>query len=411
MEWTKLTMICGRIMLLWAVMTVLGSIVAAAEREAQELVYIGTRGSNAHEATDISQPSAGEVQGIYGARLDTETGQLSAIGQVAQLNRAQWLTRHPRLPVLYAVHGIPGPVRTSPSLIDSFSIDASTGKLKLLNVVDAGGRDATQLVIDLPSSTLFSANHGDGSISALSLRPDGSLGEVSSVQVESGSGPVPGRQEFAQAHGLAVDPTGKYVLVADLGADRVFIYRFDRARRVLTPAGSQAVPPGSGPRHLLFDAHGRFVYLLTDMTSMLHVFDWDARHGRLRPLQSLSTYPAGYTGKDTTGGAEIAMSGDGRFVYICVRGDQNSIVAYAVDQRAGTVKEIQRIAAGGKSPRGFAIDPSGRWLLATNDGSDTVSVLKVDPVTGRLGATGQTLSIPGTVSIVFRSSQHPLIGE
>jgi 6-phosphogluconolactonase len=391
----------GRIALLWTVIAIVGAAAVAAEHRTGELVYIGTRGSNSREASDVTQPLPGEVQGIYAARLDLATGHLTAIGQVAQLNRAQWLTRHPRLPVLYAVHGTPGPIRTAASLIYSLSINASTGRLKLLNVVDAGGRDATHLVVDLPSSTLFSANHGDGSISALPLRADGALGEVTSIQFETGNGPVSRRQEFAQAHGSAVDPTGKYVLVADLGADRVFIYHFDRATRALTPAGEQALPPGSGPRHLQFDPRGRFVYVVTDLTAMLHVFSWDEKHGRLRPLQSLSAYPAGYAGKDTAGGAEIAMSDDGRVVYVSVRGDQNSIVAYAVDPRAGTLNEIQRLSVGGKSPRGFAIDPSGRWLLATNDGSDTVSVLKIDPATGRLSATGQSLAVPGTVSIAF----------
>ncbi len=382
-------------------MTVLGATTVAADRNAQQLLYIGTRGSNSREASDITQPLPGEVQGIYAARLNLVTGQLTAIGQVAQLNRAQWLTRHPRLPVLYAVHGTPGPVRTAPSLIYSFAVDADTGRLTVLNVVDAGGRDATHLVVDLPSATLFSANHGDGSISALPLRADGSLGEVSSVQIQTGSGPVSGRQDFAQAHGSAVDPTGKYVLVADIGADRVFIYRFDRVTRALMPAAAQALPPGSGPRHLLFGPRGRFVYLLADLSSTLPVFSWDAKQGELRPLQSLSAYPAGYAGKDTTGGAEIAMSGDGRYMYASLRGDQNSIVAYAVDRRAGTLTEIQRLSAGGKTPRGFAIDPSGRWLLAANDSTDTVNVLKIDPVTGRLSATGESLSVPGTVSIAF----------
>jgi 6-phosphogluconolactonase len=394
-------MIRSRIALLWMVMSITGATAIAADRNAQQLVYIGTRGSNSREATDVTRPLPGQAQGIYAARLNPATGQLTAIGQVAQLNRAQWLTRHPRLPVLYAVHGAPGPVRTAAAMIGSFAVDARTGRLKVLNVVDAGGKDATHLVVDLPSSTLFSANHGDGSVSALPLHADGSLGEVSFVQVETGSGPVPGRQEFAQAHGSAVDPTGKYLLVADIGADRVFIYRFERANRTLTPAGSAALPPGSGPRHLLFDARGRFMYLLTDLSSTLHVFSWDATLGQLQPLQSLSTYPTGYDGKDTAGGAEIAMSGDGRFVYVSVRGDQNSIVAYAVDRRAGTLMEIQRLSAGGKTPRGFAIDPSGRWLLAANDSTDTVTVIKVDPATGRLSATGEFLSVPGTVSIAF----------
>lgn len=397
----NLVMNCTRIALLCTVMIVFSATTFSAQHDSQELVYIGTRGSNAHEASDAAQPQLGEVQGIYAARLDVQSGKLTAIAQVAQLNRAQWLTRHPALPVLYAVHGRPGPARTAPSLIYSFAINENTGALKMLNAVDAGGKDANHLVIDPSSWTLFSANHGDGSTSALPLHADGSLGAVSSVRIETGNGPVAGRQEFAQAHGVAVDPSGRYVLVADIGADKIFIYGFDRAKRALTSAGAESLPPGSGPRHLVFDTRGQFVYVLTDLTSTVHVYKWDAQLGRLQPLQRLSAYPAGYAGKDIAGGAEIALSADGRFVYVSVRGDQSSIVAYAVDKRAGTLKEIQRISSGGKSPRGFAIDPSGGWLLATHDRSDTVTVLKIDPVTGLLSQTSESLAIPGTVSIAF----------
>ena len=383
------------------VATLLGTAAATAGRDTQELFFIGTRGSNAREAVNVVEPLAGQVQGIYAARLDSSTGQPVLLGQVAQLNRALWLAVHPRLPVLYAVHGAPGPARTSPSSISSFAIRDDSGRLQHLNAVDAGGKDATHLALDMASATVFSANHGDGSVSALPLRADGSLGAVSSVQVESGSGPVAGRQESAQAHAVAVDPSGRFILVSDIGADHVFIYRFNSGQRTLALSGSQALPPGSGPRHLLFDRRGRFLYVLTDLTSTVHVFRWDAAQGRLRPRQQLSAYPADYAGSARTGGAEVALSRDGRFAYVSVRGDQDCIVAYAVNRNDGTLKEIQRQSVGGKSPRGFALDPSGQWLLATNDGTDTVSVLAVDPATGRLAPTALTLAVPGTVSIVF----------
>jgi 6-phosphogluconolactonase len=361
-----------------------------------ELVYVAAIGGKS------------STPGIYAARLDPETGRLTSLGRVSELEPGRWLTAHPTQPVIYTVVG--GRLGTGlDSSLYSLRIQPDSGRLTVMNSTDSGGNDATWLNVDARSRTLFNANHGSGSVSALPVNADGSLGAVASLQTESGSGPNR-QQTRAQPHCTAIDPSGKYLLVADLGADRIFIYGFNARSRSLTPVGAQPLPPGSGPRRLLFDARGKHVYLLTEITGAVHVFSWDARHGQLQPLQSLLTAGAkagdaatagAVAPTDTRDAAEIALSRDGRFLYVSARRDDQGLIVYAVDPRVGTLREIQRVASGGKWPVSFGLDPSGRWLLVINENSNSVNVFRVDAAAGTLTATAASLAAPMPVALAF----------
>jgi 6-phosphogluconolactonase len=360
-----------------------------ADEKANEWVYVGTRG-------DAGERSP---QGIYAARFNTRTGQLSPPELQVQLPRATWLVRHPRLPVIYtAADASTG--SSAESNILGFEVEPASGKLTQLSQVGAGGLDATHLAFDATSNTLFVANHGSGDVTALPVRPDGHLGVVASTQKDYGTGPHP-RQKMPEPHGVAVDPSHHYVLVTDFGADRIFVYHFDGATRTLTPAKVpyEAVPPGSGPRHLTFSPNGRFLYLLTELTAELRVYRWDARKAHLELVQALSAYPADDSGQPKSAG-EIALSRNGRFVYVSLRGDQDSLVVYQA-QENGQLREIQRVPALGKSPWSMAIDPAGLWLFVANEASNSVSLFNIDPASGRLSATAESLSIPKPVTIAF----------
>ena len=189
---------------------------------AAQFVYIGTHGTpggprpgTPPQATDAPPVNSGP-QGIYAARLNSKTGQLTLIGVAAELQRATWFVVHPSLPVIYSVADSGGGMEADSNIV-SFKIDAASGSLRMLNKVDAGGRDATAMDLDGASNTLLVGNHGSGSLTALPLLPDGSVGPVMSVQQDYGTGPTP-RQKTPAAHGVAVDPSHKYVLVADFGA-------------------------------------------------------------------------------------------------------------------------------------------------------------------------------------------------
>lgn len=346
-----------------------------------ELVYVGTQER--------------EMQAL---RFDTSSGKLTTIGPVGVGPRSTWVTTNPRLPVLYAVDDD----NSREGSVTAYAVDRDSGTLTRINEVATGGSGTTNLSLDLPSMTLLAANYGGGSVSSVAVNHDGSLGARTSTVKETGSGPNR-RQASAHAHNAVVDPSGHYALVPDLGADRVFVYGFDRATRTLTPAdGTSAqqfvVPPGSGPRHLAFGANGKYVYLLTELSAQIMVLHWDASQGQLTLVQTVETTSPEFQGVKS--GAEVAVSGDGRFVYVENRAE-NALIVYRVDQASGELTQIQRTSSGGEKPWGFGIDASGKWLLVANQRSGKVNVFGIDTATGLVSDTGQSAEVPTPVAITF----------
>ena len=355
----------------------------ATQQGVPEMAYVGTQQA--------------QIQAI---RLDTATGKLTVIGPVVQGPKSTWVLAHPDLPVLYSVDDD----NQHEGTVFAYKVDRTTGALTQVNQVASGGKGTTNLTLDLGSMTLLAANYASGSVSSFAVNGDASVGARVSTVAETGSGPNR-RQASAHAHNAVVDPSGHYVLVPDLGADRVFIYGFDRATHALTPVGAAAdgantkafeTPAGTGPRHLVFGPDGQFVYLLTELSGEVMVLHWDPAHAELTPVQSLPISSETFAGAKS--GAEIEISQDGRFVYVEDRGE-NTFVVYRVTPGAGTLTLVQRIAAGGDRPWGFTIDPTGKWLLVANQHSGTVSVFGIDPAAGTLTGTGQSVAIPAAVAI------------
>lgn len=360
---------------------------ALAREPAGDLVYVGTHGD----------------AGVYGARLNPKTGRLTALGQVAAIDRATSLVTHPTRPILYSLSEL-GNDGAQDGKVFALAIDPGSGKLTTIGSVTAGGGGTTHLAIDTKLGALFAANYGGGSVAAIPLSADGTPQPVSSVQAHAGSGPSP-RQKSPHAHGVTVDPSHRFVLSPDLGADKIYVHRYDSATKVLTPADPpfEAMPAGSGPRHLVFLPNGRLAILATELTAELRAFRWDAKAGRLTPLQALSANAPGYAGPKSV--SEILPSFDSRFVYISNRGDE-TLVVYAVDAGSGRLTEIQRLPCGGKTPWSFGIHPSGRWMIVANEDSSLLTVFKINPASGKLTATSETLPVPKPVAIAFYPAER-----
>jgi 6-phosphogluconolactonase len=346
-----------------------------------EFVYVGTMQSQ-----------------INALRLDTSTGKLTAVGPVAQGLKSTWVEAHPQLPILYAVDDD----STKEGSITAYAVDRETGALTKVDATLTGGRGTTFLRFDSRSMTLVGANYNSGSVSSVAINPDGSVGALASTITETGSGPNR-RQASAHAHSITIDPSGRYALVPDLGADRVFIYRFDPATHALSQDDALAshafvAPSGSGPRHIEFGANGQYVYLLTELSAEIMVLRWDASQARLTLVQSLPTSSREFQG--TKSGAELAVSHDGRFVYVEDRGE-NALVVYRVNPDSGELSQIQRIASGGEKPWGFAIDSSGKWMLVANQRSGKVNVFGIDLASGILSDTGQSADVASPTSMAF----------
>jgi 6-phosphogluconolactonase len=359
---------------------------AAGQGSDVQWVYFGTRSTDAG-------------QGIVAARFDAKTGRLSPIGMVAELTKPAWLLAHPKLPVLYSVSET-----NNESRVFAFNRDPATGKLAPINSVASGGGGATHLAFDENAKALFVAHYGTGHVSWLPTADDGRLGIPNSVQSNYGTGPNQQRQTAPHAHGVVVDPSRRFVLAADLGADRIFAYGFDPATRQLVPASQPfaSAAPGSGPRHLTFHPNGQFLFLVTEMAAEVVSYRWDAKQARLQHIQTLPMDEPTFTGQK--GAAHIAISRDGRFVYASNRGDANIIAVFAVNSKDGTMRLVQRISSGGKIPWDFSLDPSGRWMLVANTNSNAIAVFAVNPESGELMPTQETMNVtlPSNVTFIER---------
>lgn len=337
-------------------------------------------------------------KGIYVAAFDPATGKLAPPQLAGEITRPSWVTIHPNLRYLYAVSET-GYEPGSEGTITSFAIEPATGTLKTLNTVQTGGGGPCHLAIDTKAKTLFVANYGTGSVASFRLEPDGRISSRIDFIQHMGSSTNPKRQRGPHAHAVVLSPDGRFLLVPDLGTDKVLSYPVSSDGHLASSEPKVAsVNPGSGPRHVAFHPNGRYVCALNEMGSSVVAFAYESATGELRELQTIRTLAPGFSGENNS--AEIAVDRAARFAYATNRGD-DSITVFAADGSNGTLTEVQRVSTGGKIPRSFSLDPTGRYLLAANQNSDNIVVFKVDAKNGKLSSTEQVVTVPSPVCIQF----------
>jgi 6-phosphogluconolactonase len=331
--------------------------------------------------------SAGPGIGFSVAHFDTDTGALTQPRFLTEAVEPAYFVIHPDGRHLYTCNS------GSPGGVSAYEIDRATGQLTLLNKEPSGGGDASYVCLDQTGRFVLVANYEGGNIAVFALQPDGRIGGRTAFAQHTGSSVDPKRQTHAYAHSIIVDPTNRFALVADLGLDRLFVYRFDEKNGSLRPNDPPfaTVRPGSGPRHVKFHPNGRWVYLISEMGCTVTAFNWDSDHGALTEFQTISTLPADFKGASTC--AEIKVHPNGRFLYGSNRG-HDSLAVFAIDSTTGRLAPLEYVSTRGKIPRNFTFDPTGRWILCTNHGSDNAVVFRVDATTGRLTPTGQPVSVP-----------------
>jgi 6-phosphogluconolactonase len=344
--------------------------------------------------------TGGESRGIHRFELHPATGAWTDPILAGESENPSFLVLHPNGRVLYAVNELGAFAGATMGAVSAFAIDPAKGTLTLLGQQASGGADPCHLAVDRGGRNVLVANYTGGSVAVLPIGADGGLRPASVVRRHEGTGPNRERQEKPHAHAIVFDPSERFALAADLGADRIFIYRFGAAAGSLEPnqPGAAELEPGSGPRHLAWHPSGKYLYAISELRSTVTALRYDAGRGALEAFQVLTTLPPGFSGQNTA--AEVAVSQDGRFLYASNRGD-DSLVLFTIDATSGALAPAGRVPAGGSTPRSFAIDPSGRWLLVANQDSDSIAVFRLDPVTGRPERVGPLLAITKPVSVLF----------
>jgi 6-phosphogluconolactonase len=360
--------------------------VARAVGKGDYIVYIGTY-------------TRQDSKGIYAWRFNADDGRLKPLGLVAETVNPSFLAIHPNNKYLYAVSEVSTTAGKPSGGVSAFSMDTATGKLNLLNTVSSHGAGPCYVSVDRTGKVLMVANYNSGSVASMPIKTDGSLGEAASAIQHTGSSVNPKRQEGPHAHSIQPSPDNRFALAADLGLDRLFVYKLDSVKATLTPNDPPfaKLESGAGPRHFAFDPSGKHVYVINEIKSTLTAFDYDKGAGSLKEIATVSTIPNEVPGNST---AEVLVHPNGKFVYGSNRG-HNSIAVFAIDPRNGGVKLIDNAPTQGGVPRNFRIDPTGRWLFAANQDTNNVVLFRIDPATGRLTPASQSLTVTAPVCVKF----------
>lgn len=358
-----------------------------AQEQDMILVFVGTY-------------TRGEGEGINLLRMDPQSGRLESLGVVAETENPSFLAIHPNGRSLYAVNETGDFEGDASGAVSAFRIDPADASLSPINRRSSRGAAPCHIIVDNDGRNVLVANYTGGNVAVVPIETDGSLADASDVEKHEGSGPNPQRQEAPHAHSINLDAGGEFAVAADLGLDKLLIYRFDSKAGTLTPNDppSASLSPGAGPRHFAFHPNGRLAFAINEIASTVTAFRYDPESGTLTEAQTRSTLPEGFVGNNST--ADIHVHPNGRFLYGSNRG-HNSLAIYRIDEQSGMIEPIGHASTGGETPRNFGIDPSGRFLLAANQGSDTVVVFRIDPETGMVEPTGHQAAVPMPVCVKF----------
>jgi 6-phosphogluconolactonase len=368
------------------------------------LAYVGT-----YSSPQGPEGSKGNGRGIYLFEMDRSSGALKQREVFEDVSNPACLALHPSGRYLYAANEIADYQRGHSGAVTAFSADHSTGHLTRLNMVSSEGAGPAHLSVHPSGKYVFVANYAGGSFAVLPVLSDGRLGPATAAKRHSGKvGPThaasapPGSfaisgHDGPHAHMIQADPSGKFVVVTDLGLDQIQIWKFDLAHGTVTPNTTVSVPPGDGPRHFVFHPNGRWFYSLQEEGSTLILFDYDAMAGGLSIRQTLSSLPPGYAGTNFT--SEVRLSPDGRFLYAGNR-LHDSIAVFSISD-SGTLKFVSETWTRGDYPRSFSLDPSGSFLYSCNQRSDVVTTFRVDRDHGKLTFTGQYTPVGTPSHLVF----------
>jgi 6-phosphogluconolactonase len=347
-----------------------------------ERIFLGTSGNDG--------------RGVYTATFDTQTGILTDPVLAAALPKASFLCFDGRNEGrLLAISQTPG---APTGEVACFHIDVAEAKLTEMHRASSQGTGVVH--VSAQGSSVVVANYVGGSAASFHMDADGTLHPASFYQFDAADhGPDPNRQDHAYAHAADITLDGGYVLISDLGLDRIHIFKLDSATAKMTPHGEWKSAPGAGPRHIVMHPDGKWIYNIDEMGCTINQLAWDASAGTLTTLQTVETLPAGVSKTDVRA-CELVFSKDLRFLYAANRVHEDFVV-YTLNAETGALSEAHRYANPGKEARHITIDPTGKWFLSANQFSNEISVFPIDTATGKLGDRSSSTPISNPSCLLF----------
>lgn len=339
---------------------------------------------------------------IFLCEFDPQSATISVLDSFPGASGPSYLDLAPDRKVLYSIDKTLADSTATSMQVTSFRVDKGDDRIAFLNSQPSEGMGPCHIYCSKSGAFLFTANYNSGSVAAFPLDSEGRILPASSVRQSEGSGPVKSRQEGPHTHYVTLDPEGTLLLSPDLGSDKVLLFDFDPSSGSLEPHPEHpffSLAPGAGPRHLVFDPEGRYVFIANELNATVTACSFDQKAGLLTELNTLSTVKPSHPGSKYP--AAIRISPDGRFVYVSTRGEiQSCITGYRVESDGSlSLIEVNEGVAGW--PRDFNIDPTGRYLFVAGERADIIELYEIDTNTGRLSASNITCSLPSPGCILF----------
>lgn len=346
--------------------------------------------------------SNGELEhSIFLCELDPVSLELSVLDSFPGPRGSGYLDLSPDGLTLFATSGVAVPGDEGHNSVASYAVNPEDHSLKLINRQSSHGRGTCHVQSNPDGTYVFAANYSSGDATAIPVKESGELGEASSVAKGEGSGPNAQRQEGPHAHMVMMDPDGKFLLVPDLGTDKIMNYAFDTETGILSPNPAQPyleIEPGSGPRHLAFHPEKNLVYILAEMSATVTACSFDANSGVLSIINSVSIVEDDFAGKRQA--AAVRVHPNGKFVYASNRDDGSNLAVFSIDDNGGlTQTQIFRDIP--YWPRDFNISPDGKHILVAGARANEIALYSVDGETGLLSGTDVKITLPGITCVLF----------
>ena len=291
-------------------------------------------------------------------------------------------------------------------VVSSYDIAPTTGELSLINRQRTLGNCVAQISLDRTKRFLFTANYGlnaateqpNQSVVVMPIRDDGGLNPAFASALHTGTtGPQTDRQERSHTHAVVASPDNRFLVASDLGLDQLVVYRFEERNGSIDRIHEVALPPGSGPRHFVFHPSGKVIYAVNELNSTVASLSFDVVSGLAAVLDVAPSEPTADSIDNRC--SEIQTSSDARLLLIGNRGnDSLSVFRLGV---GGALSFVTAFASGGKTPRHFSFDPSGRFLAVANQDSDLISMFEFKPESEEFLPTGFDISTGTPTNICF----------
>lgn len=337
---------------------------------------------------------------IYLCELDPAAGTFAVADSFAGARGASYLDFVPGQKYLYAINQDKWEQGVH-STVTSFMVDPASLALQAINSQSSEGSGICHIHCSKKGDFIFAANYGSGHATALPVNKNGEIEAATSVVIGEGKSIIESRQEGPHAHQVMLDPDQNFLLVPDLGTDRVMIYAFDGQDGILTSNPAQpffSLAPGSGPRHLAFHPDGSYLYIVNELNSTLTACRFDPSKGTITMLNTMSTVEDTHEGMKYP--AAVRVHPNGNYVYASTRGENSCISTFEIKEN-GTVSRIQVTEQVPNWPRDFNLDPSGKFMLVAGERSNEIRLYKIDPESGLITESPGVLELPAPANILF----------